>query len=238
MIEAIEKLLILQERDRQLGQLEAELASLPPQRQAKERRAREAEDRLEARRKEAMKIETQRKELEVEVEGIQEQIQRYSLQQFQTKKNDEYQALGREIERSKQRIRELEDQQLELMEQGERVQEEVARLTKETRAILEEVRQQLADLTAREQNLRTRFEELQEGREALAAEVEASLVNRYERLRKTKGDRVVVGIDRGICGGCHMKLQPHLLLACKTDQQVVTCSSCSRILYYEPGMTL
>jgi predicted nucleic acid-binding Zn-ribbon protein len=238
MIETIEKLLILQERDRQLGRLEAELASIPPQRQTKERRADEAAARLEAARAAAMKIETRRQELEVEVEGIQEQIQRYSLQQFQTKKNDEYQALGREIERSQRRIRELEDQQLELMEQGERAQEEVARLAEETHALQAEVRRQLADLATRERNLRARFEELRAGRETLARDVDEGLVGRYERLRKTKGDRVVVGIDRGICGGCHMKLQPHLLLACKTGRQVVTCSSCSRILYYDPGMTV
>lgn len=236
MLEAIEKLLILQERDRQLGQLEAELAFIAPQRQVKERKAAEAHTRAESSKKAAMHLESRRKDLEVEVEGLQEQIQRYSLQQFQTKKNDEYQALAKEIQTCKAKIAKLEDQQLELMEQGEVAQKQAAEAAREAKETQTQVDRELADLATREENLQTHQGELSEGREALAEAVDGSLLGRYERLRKTKGDRVLVGIDRGICGGCHMALQPHLLLACRAGQEVVMCSNCSRILYYERGM--
>lgn len=235
MLEAIEKLLILQERDRQLSQLEAELAFIAPQRDAKQRKATEAHTRAETSKKAAMHLESQRKELEIEVESLQEQIQRYSLQQYQTKKNDEYQALAKEIGTCKRKIARLEDQQLELMEQGEAAQKQAAQATREAKEIQADADRAIADLAERETNLRDQQRELSEGREALAEQVEVIVLARYERLRKNK-DRALVGVDRGICGGCHMALQPHLLLACRAAQEVVTCSNCSRILYYERGM--
>jgi predicted nucleic acid-binding Zn-ribbon protein len=235
MLEAIEKLLILQERDRQLSQLEAELAFIPPQKDTKQRKAAEAQANAEARKKAAMQLESRRKELEVEVESLQENIQRYSLQQYQTKKNDEYQALAKEINAAKARIAGLEDQQLDLMEEGEVAQKTAAQAAAEAKESQEQVERELADLDTREANLRQRQAELSEGRENLAQAVDESVLARYERLRKTK-DRVLVGIDRGICGGCHMALQPHLILACRAAREVVTCSNCSRILYYERGM--
>jgi predicted nucleic acid-binding Zn-ribbon protein len=49
---------------------------------------------------------------------------------------------------------------------------------------------------------------------------------------------VVVGIDHGVCGGCHMKLQQQLIVSCQAQKEIVTCSSCGRILYFTPDMEL
>ncbi len=238
MLEAIEKLLILQERDRQIGNLEAELTSIAPQRQTKARKVETAHARAEAAKTATMEIESARKELELEVETFQESIQRYANQQFQTKKNDEYQALAREIDRAKKKIHQLEDQQLELMEKAEQARKEAAEVANEAKALQGEVDRELGNLDTREEGLKNRLAEITQGREALAGAVEPGLLSRYERLRKTKGERVVVGIDRGNCGGCHMKLQPHLLLTCRGGTEVAACPNCSRILYYERGMEL
>lgn len=238
MLEAIEKLLILQDRDRQIGSLEAELGAIPPQRLAKQQKAAAAQARAETAHKAVMELEAARKQLELEVESQQEHIQRFSLQQFQTKKNDEYQALAREIETAKRKISNLEDRQLELMEQTEGAEEAAATAAQEATTLRAEVDRELADLEARQQNLQAQLGEILAGRETLAGAVEDGLLNRYERLRKTKGDRVLVGIDRGICGGCHVKLQPHLLLTCRTGTEIAACSNCGRLLYYERGMEL
>ncbi|MCP5516159.1 MAG: hypothetical protein H7A45_02750 [Verrucomicrobiales bacterium] len=238
MLEAIEKLLILQDRDRQIGSLEAELAVIPPQRLAKQQKAAAARAKAEAARKVVMELETARKQLELEVETQQENIHRFSLQQFQTKKNDEYQALGREIEGARRKISKLEDQQLELMEQTEQAEQAAQAAANEAAGIGAEVERELADLEARQKNLHDQLGATQSGRDSLAEAVEDGLRSRYERLRKTKGDRVLVGVDRGICGGCHMKLQPHLLLTCRSGSEIATCSSCGRLLYYERGMEL
>ena len=56
------------------------------------------------------------------MESKKQLIEKYSLQQFQTKKNEEYRALGHEIDGCKAAISKLDDQQIEFMEQIEAAQ--------------------------------------------------------------------------------------------------------------------
>ena len=59
-----------------------------------------------------------------------------------------------------------------------------------------------------------------------------------ERLLKSKGDNVVVGVDHGACGGCHMKLPAQILVSCQAQKEIVACNNCGRILYYTRDMAL
>ena len=91
---------------------------------------------------------------------------------------------------------------------------------------------QLAQLAAREQNLQKELAELEANREELASAVDDSARGRYERLVRSKGENVVVGIHHGVCGGCHMRVPPQLLVSCQAEKELVACSNCGRILYY------
>ena len=126
MLEAIEKLLILQDRDRQVRRTESELTRIEPERQTLRARAATAQTALESAKLRVKQLESDRKQLELQVEGKKELIDRYANQQLQTRKNEEYRALAHEIEMCKTAIREIEDRELELMEQGEAAQKEVA----------------------------------------------------------------------------------------------------------------
>ena len=124
------------------------------------------------------------------------------------------------------------------MEQAEAAQKEVARATQvanDTRKLVEE---QIAQLDAREENLKKELAALQANREALAAAVDEIGRSRYERLVRSKGENVVVGVQHGVCGGCHMKLPPQLLVTCQAEKELVACSNCGRILYYTRDMDL
>jgi len=96
----------------------------------------------------------------------------------------------------------------------------------------------VAQLDAREQNLKRDLAELEANREQLAVAVDASARDRYERLLRSKGENVVVGVEHGVCGGCHMKLPPQLLVSCQGEKDLVGCSNCGRILYYTRDMDL
>ena len=98
--------------------------------------------------------------------------------------------------------------------------------------------EQVAQLDAREQNLQKELAELEANREELAAAVDEGARARYERLVRSKGENVVVGVQHGVCGGCHMKLPPQLLVTCQAEKELVACSNCGRILYYTRDMDL
>jgi len=238
MLEAIEKLLILQDRDRNISRLRNELANVGPERHALQTKTAASQAALEAARQRIKQIESNRKKLELEVETKKQAIERYSLQQFQTKKNDEYRALAHEIAMARDAIVKLDDQQLELMEQAEAAQKELAAATRLADEAKKQADRQITDLTAREENLKKELTTLEADRDHLAAAVDPDVLPRYERLRKSKGENVVVGVAHGVCGGCHMKLQRQVIVTCQGSQEIVSCPNCGRILYYTRDMSL
>jgi predicted nucleic acid-binding Zn-ribbon protein len=238
MLDVIEKLLTLQNRDHKLLRLRTELSRIEPERQALKARASSTQAGLESARQKVKQIEADRKKLELEVDAKKQQIEKYSLQQFQTKKNEEYRALAQEIEMAREAITRLEDQQLDLMELGESVHKEAASAKANADESKRVVDDQISGLDEREQALKQELAELEGNREELASAVEDSARSRYERLLKHKGENVVVGIQHGVCGGCHMKLQRAVVVTCQAHQEIITCPNCGRILYYTPDMDL
>lgn len=238
MLEVIEKLLILQERDRKIMQVKTELAHIEPERSALNARATGAQAALDAAKLKVKQIETERKKLELEVESKKQQIEKYSLQQFQTKKNDEYRALANEIENCKAQIIKLDDQQLEWMEKGDVSQKEVAAANAAAAELKKLVESQLADLDLKERNLKKQLLEYESGYDQLTEGIEEGVLGRYQRLRKQKGGTTVVGVEHSVCGGCHMKLPIQVVLTCQAQQELVSCPNCGRILYYARHMDL
>jgi len=238
MLEMIEKLLILQDRDRRIRQEEGELARIEPERQMLNAKAASAQAELENVKLRIKQIESARKDLELEVEAKKQMIVRYANQQFQTRKNEEYRALAHEIDTCKAAIFQIENGEIELMEQAEAAQKDLLRATQAAKAARALVDEQVGQLGEREQNLKKELTELEANREELAAAVDEDARSRYERLVRSKGENVVVGVQHGVCGGCHMKLPPQLLVTCQAEKELVGCSNCGRILYYTPDMDL
>ena len=167
-----------------------------------------------------------------------QQIAKYANQQLLTRKNEEYRALTHEIDACKADITKIEDQEIVLMEQAEQVQKEASRLSREADEIKKTAEGQIAQLNQREENLKQELAGLQQGRAELAAVVDKVALDRYERLFKSKGENVVVGVQHGVCGGCHMKLPAQILVNCQAHQELISCSNCGRILYYTRDMAL
>lgn len=238
MQEVIEKLLTLQDRDRRLLRVKDQLARVAPERQMLQEKASGAKAGLDAVKTKVKVVETERKKLELEVDSKKQQIEKYSLQQFQTKKNEEYRALAHEIETCKEAISQLEDKQLELMEQAETLQKEVVVANREADEAGKLTEGQLKELAGREAALTAELAELEANRDQLTVGVDDSILKRYERLLRNKGDSVVVGIQHGVCGGCHMKFPVQLVVACQAAKELVTCPNCGRILYYTRDMDL
>ncbi len=238
MLQVIEKLLILQDRDRKIIGLQEELARVGPERDGLRATIASSQAALDAAKQKAMHLESERKKLELDVDAKKQQIEKYSLQQFQTKKNEEFRALAHEIEMAKEAISKLDDQQIDRMEQIEGAQKEVAAANKslaEAKRILDS---RIADIDAGEANLKKELAVLLSNRAELADAVEESARSKYERLLKQKGGNVIVGIQHGVCGGCHMQLSRSVIVACQGEQEIIPCPNCGRVLFYTRDMDL
>ncbi|MGD0413276.1 MAG: C4-type zinc ribbon domain-containing protein [Verrucomicrobiota bacterium] len=238
MYDIIGKLLILQDRDQRILLVREQLARLGPERETLRSQTSALLDALDAAKARGKQIESDRKQLELEVDAKKKQIARYSLQQFQTKKNEEYRALAHEIQTCNDDIVKLEDAQLDLMEQAEATQREILAVSRQAEDLKRLADGQIQELLAREQSLTAELAGLESHREQLKSAVEDRALQRYERLLKMKGATVVAGIQHGVCGGCHMKFPVQLVVTCQAGRELVTCPNCGRILYHTSDMDL
>jgi hypothetical protein len=238
MQEIIEKLLVLQDRDRKLLRTSQELAHIGPERESLKAKAASTQSQLDAAKLRVKQIESERKQRDLEIAAKKSQIEKYLNQQLQTRKNEEYKALTHEIEMAKEVIFKIEDAEIVLMEQAEAAQKEVVRATAEAAAAKKLVDDQIGQLNQREANLKQEFTELTATRAQLASAVDDTTRSRYERIFKSKGENVVVGVEHSACGGCHMKLPTQIVTSCRAQAELVTCPNCGRILYFTRDMIL
>ncbi len=131
-----------------------------------------------------------------------------------------------------ERQRSMEDDELEVMEQVEAVGVEldaVAAKRADADARIAELRVALAaELEAIEAERASE----QQVRDAVAAEVPADLLARYDELRHDFGGVAVARLVGSTCDGCHMGLSAVAVDKLKKlpDDAVVTCEECGRLL--------
>ena len=227
----LEQLLVLQDRQQKIKQIQTEVGTLPLQRNHLESQLAASEAGVEALKQKGRHLEVDRKKLELDVGTRTETISRLKTQQYQTRKNDEFQAMGHEIERYENEIRKLEDAELEIMLQAEKLKAELEAAEKQARTTKESISRQLGDLDTKSKALESQQQELVKEREMLAGSVDVDLLNRFERLFNSKGDAAVVAIEHGVCTGCHMKVTTATRSQVRAGKEIVSCENCGRILY-------
>ena len=210
----------------------AELETIPLEERRIEQLVASKSDAFEQARQRFRDLEVQKKRLELEAQSRRDAIVKYKAQQFQTRRNEEFQAIGQEIDRFEKEIERIEDAEIELMEEAEKISGHVAQAEQELAAAKRQGQQQEADLKRKQQTLEELLRETGSEREKLSQGVDPDLLFRYSRLFATKGGNAVVPIEHEFCMGCHMKNTTTLVHRVKLGREVVYCEQCGRILYY------
>lgn len=230
MLPEIQNLLILQDRDRKIRTLRLELEAAPHERRDAEDKLAAAMRNLDAVKQRAKETEVERKKLEIEAQAKRDSIAKFQTQKFQTRKNEEFQALNNEITRYEGEIRGIEDRELEFMDEAEKVRGLVAESEQQARTVKAQVERQLGDIDAKLGALAAQLKEAETERAGLAAGVEEELLDTFDRLFANKGE-AVVPLEHETCMGCHMKVTTQTVVKVKGGREIVHCEQCGRILY-------
>jgi uncharacterized protein len=227
----LEQLLILQDREQRIRQIRTEIETVPLQRNSLDAQLAASKASVEMLKQRARQVEMDRKKLELDVGTRTETIARLKTQQYQTRKNDEFQALGHEIERYENEIRKIEDDELELMVQADKIKADLTEEEKKAGAVRDSITRQTANLDEKSKALESQLQGLTKERSELAAQIDEELLARFERLFKSKGDAAVVAVEHGVCTGCHMKVTIATASRVKAGKEIISCDNCGRILY-------
>jgi hypothetical protein len=229
----LEQLLVIQDRDRRIAELKREQARIPQLLAAVDARVKEESARLENARQGLKHLEAERKKLEIEAESKRTQITKYRTQLSQIKSNTEYQALLKEIGKAEEEIVAVEDHELEFMEQAEQLQPLVKQEQAELKELTTKGETEKTELQKRAAALTQELTQLTSERDVRVKEVEPDVLERYERLMRSKGDYAIVPIRGGNCGGCHLHIPPQLTHNVKHGSALTSCEYCGRILYWQ-----
>jgi hypothetical protein len=227
----LEQLLILQNRQQKIRQIQTEIKTMPQQRENLEAQLAASAAALAALKSKGQHVEMDRKKLELDAGTRRESINRLKTQQYETRKNDEFRAMGNEIERYEKEIQVIEDQELELMDQAEKSKGELAIEEKKASAARDSIARQMKDLDEKGATLDGQLNQLTAERTEIAGKVEEELLSLFERLFMSKGDAAVVALEHEVCTGCHMKVTTQTAHRVKNGKEIVSCEQCGRILY-------
>lgn len=231
MLPEIESLLVVQDRDFQIQKLQSEVEKIPRDAAAIKQRLDRSTEELEAAKQAIVANELAVKKIDLDRKVRKDTIEKLNVQRFETKKNDEYAALGAEITRYQDMVDILETEELEYMEQSDALQETFSKAKERLDNVKASMATEVKDLMEKKAQNTARIEELKAERANLVKDLDSGLLSTYERVFAKKGNATVAPLNDNKCGGCHMKVIADIVSRTVAEKEVSQCNNCGCFLY-------
>jgi predicted nucleic acid-binding Zn-ribbon protein len=231
----LEKLLVLQDRDAKRHGLEAQVKAVPRDIAAVEQKIASEKAAIETARLELRELESGKKMIETEIGSAEDKLAKYRTQQSLVRKNDEFQALGHEIETAQTAIGELEGKELEVMYQIDEAKKKFAAAEAELKANIAGHEARIRTLHERETSLAAELKAAQDELVAARSPLGEPELRLYDRIA-ARGLPACVPLRGGKCGGCHLKVSSEVESASRGKNpagQLATCDQCGRLVYWD-----
>ncbi len=236
MQEDLTVLFKLQKIDQDLHEIEQLKVNIPHQIETMGGEQSDVEQRFSEQEQQVESLEKDRRQHERDLEGVQEQINKYQGQLHSVKTNKEYDALQKEMQTQKTNISVHEDAILQLMSDTEEAGEalEAIRVEMETTiaAIKIQTRKLKKKLTTVDEDVAVKRDE----RLRTAMRIEARVARVYNRIRRILGGLAVVPLKKGACGGCFNIIPLQVVAEIRQMNRLTICESRGRIVLVEEAV--
>ncbi len=144
----------------------------------------------------------------------------------------EYETAMREIDALQKQVTVHETKVVELMTAVEEVETELSSRAEEINTLDSKRDEALAAFDAEIDSHKAELETETSKRETVFVTLPAQLAGVYNRLAQRSRDGIAVAeVVNGSCSACNMSLRPQMNVEVKKGDKIMTCESCSRILY-------
>lgn len=146
----------------------------------------------------------------------------------------EYETAMRETDNLQKQISKLETEALEKMTEIEEMDKVLAERADEINSLEGNKKKAFSDFEKQLKENKAEFAKDKVKRDEIFATVKPQLAGVYDRHAKRSRDGVAVSeVIKGSCSACFMSLRPQMLLKLRTTSDIITCESCSRILFLQ-----
>jgi uncharacterized protein len=230
----LQRLIELEKVDREIARLNDEVAALPRRISEIEHKLSDAKGQVEQ-VKNAIRIQdSKRRNYESEIQSLQSKISKFRDQSLDVKTNEQYKALMHEIQFAEQEVRKNEDKILEIMEGNELLERQVKSTEAELKAQGQIVEKEKSDARALTEKDEKELAALREERSRLRDGIGESPLAHYDRIARSRKSAIAEARAQ-LCGACNVLLRPQTWNDLKTNEKLISCESCGRILFYDPA---
>ena len=228
----IETLVKLQEAETQIFRLKTVLEKVEKKKETLSARLKQFGNALENNKKKFSSAVTDCRNIETEIQIIDERIVKSNEKLRMVKTNKEYQLFLREVDDNKKRKDALETELLEHLDEKEKMEKIVQENEKEYQLLKDQIKAEQKDIDKKSIDDRELLDEYLAQQEEIGKSLDPSLMNRFVKISKMNDGLAVVNVENEICMGCFMNIPPQLYIEVQRGDSLISCPQCSRILYY------
>lgn len=227
----IDDLLRLQYADMRIRDLKARLLLIPKEKQKLDNELAAEKKALADAKSTSQQIEMSIKQAESGIKSFNDKIRDIQSKSAMVKKNDEYQAMLSEIENVKNKISDLETEEIDLLDKFEEAKSVFSVYEKGFAEKEKNIKDGLKELDEITAEIKEEISRVEASRPDLEIKIEANPLHEYNRLLAGKGVPMVKVTD-GICGSCHMRVTPQTMTEIR-KHSLVRCDNCSHLVYLD-----
>ncbi|MBM4283907.1 MAG: hypothetical protein FJ128_01475 [Deltaproteobacteria bacterium] len=232
MLPEINKLIELQEMDREILELTQDLEQVPRELEALARELEEMAAALAQHEQSLEDLQRQRRETEGEMVALESAIKASRIRLMDIKKDLEYRAMLKEIAFQEDQRDQKETRILEILEEIERRNQEIMALREQLAERQTNFEHQQGEGRVRLAALQERLTKAEEQRQVIRAGVPPMLLKRYEFIRQRHNSTTLAEVQHSVCLGCHMNILPQQYIDLQKGEEIIQCPNCQRLLYW------
>jgi len=150
------------------------------------------------------------------------------------KTNKEYQSSLKEIDDTKTVNSKLEDEMLEILDKIDTAEMAIKDRKQHYTQIVDESNREKESIERDAEQREEILVELESKHAAIAAELDAGLLEIFSQVKKKQGDLVaIVAVQDAVCQGCNMNIPAQFYNELQRCDSMKYCPSCFRIIYWQ-----
>jgi predicted nucleic acid-binding Zn-ribbon protein len=229
----LERLVKLQEIETRSTEAQTHIAEAPVKIAALDARLTAARDQVAKAKQAIADNQTHRRTLDKDLIAAQQRLSKYKEQLMAVKTNDEYHAMQHQISAAEAEVGRIEEQVLiNMMDLDDR---NTALKAAETALKADEttLARERAAIEADASAQKAVAEQMASARAEVVPQLSRAALEMFNRVLKARQGIAVAQAIGGHCSICHVRLRPQVYNTIITNDKIVQCDSCQRVLYFD-----